>query len=244
MIKAINELPKGYKSFECEKVCTTLLVSKRQSVDRQLQSNQDTLAETWVSIISDGWRDQRNHPLIKVIVICPQGAMFLKVVDCSGIEKDAFSISTILTDTIESVEPHNVVQVVMNNAQVCKVAGLIMEGRYDHILWTPCAIHSLNLMLAKISEIEWINEMCVVAKEIQTFITSHSMSRRYIEGVETRFASHTLVINRLVEARQALQAMVVDPLWESWRTSTYDRVQKIKSIVLDNAWWGKAQYLL
>jgi hypothetical protein len=47
-----------------------------------------------------------------------------------------------------------------------------------------------------------------------------------------------------VEVRQALQAMVIDPLWESWRTSSFDRGQKIKSIILDDAWWDKVQYLL
>eukprot|EP00253_Pinus_taeda_P032335 PITA_32335 len=145
--------------------------------------------------------------------------MFLKAVDCSGIEKDASFISTILIDAIESVGPHNVVQVITDNAQVCKAAGLIVEGRYDHIFWTPCAVHSLNLMLAKIGEIEWINEIYVASKEIQMFITNHSMSQAIYRGfaklellkvAETRFASHTLVIKRLVEVRQALQAMVID----------------------------------
>ena len=81
-----------------------------------------------MSIVYDGWRDQRNHPLINVIAICPQGAMFLKVVYCSGIEKDASFISSILIDAIESVGPQNVVQVITDNAQVCKVVGLIVEG--------------------------------------------------------------------------------------------------------------------
>jgi hypothetical protein len=81
-----------------------------------------------VSIVSDGWRDQRNRPLINVIAICPQGAMFLKVVDCSGVEKDATFISTILIEAIESVGPQNVVQVITNKAQVCRAAGLIVEG--------------------------------------------------------------------------------------------------------------------
>eukprot|EP00253_Pinus_taeda_P004460 PITA_04460 len=223
MIKAVNEAPKGYKSPGYEKVCTTLLASERQSVDRQLQAIRDTWVETGVSIISDGWRDQRNRPFINVVAVCPQGAMFLKTVDCSGIEKDASFISTILIEAIESVGPHNVVQVITDNAQICKAAGLIVESQYDHIFWTPCAVHSLNLMLAKIGEIEWINEIYVA---------------------ETRFASHTLVIKRLVEVRQALQAMVIDPLWESWRTSTSGRGQKIKSIILDDAWWDKVQYLL
>eukprot|EP00253_Pinus_taeda_P001739 PITA_01739 len=223
MIKAVNEAPKGYKSPGYEKVRTTLLASERQSVDRQLQGIWDTWAETGVSVISDGWRDQRNRPLINVVAVCPQGAKFLKVVDCSGIEKDASFISTILIDAIESVGPHNVVQVITDNAQVCNAASLIVEGRYDHIFWTPCAVHSLNLILAKIGEIEWINEIYVASKEIQMFITNHSMSQAIYQSfaklellkvVETRFASHTLVIKKLVEVGQALQAMVINPLWE------------------------------
>lgn len=182
MIKVINEAPKGYKSPGYEKVCTTLLASEKQSVDRQLQAIRDTWAETGESIISNGWRDQRNHPLINVVAVCPQGAMFMKVVDYSEIEKDASFISTILIDAIESVGPHNVVQVITNNTQVCKAAGLIVEGRYDHIFWTPCAVHSLNLMLAKIDEIEWINEIYVDSKEIQMFITNHSMSQAIYQG--------------------------------------------------------------
>ena len=145
-------------------------------MDRQLQSIWGTWAEIGVSIVSDGWGDQRNCPLIHVIAICPQGAMFLKAVDCSGIEKDASFISTILIDAIESVGPQNVVQVIMDDAQVFRAAGLLVEGRYDHIFWTPCAVHSLNLMLSKIRKIEWINEIYVASKEIQMFITIHLMS--------------------------------------------------------------------
>jgi hypothetical protein len=182
MIKVVNEAPKWYKSPGYEKVCTTLLSSERQTVDRQLQSIRETWAETGVSIVSDGWRDQRNRPLINVIAICLQGTMFLKDIDCSGVEKDATFISTILIDAIESVGPQNVVQVITDNAQVCKASGLIVEGRYDQIFWTPCAVHSLNLMLAKIGEIEWINQIYVATKEIQMFITNHSMSQAIYRG--------------------------------------------------------------
>ena len=97
-------------------------------MDRQLQEIRDTWAKIEVSIIFDGWRDQRNYPLINVVTVCAQGEMFLKAVDCSGIGKDATFISTILIEAIESVGPHNVVQVITDNAQVCKAAGLIVES--------------------------------------------------------------------------------------------------------------------
>jgi len=37
-------------------------------------------------------------------------------------------------------------------------------------------------MLAKIGEIEWINEIYVASKEIQIFITDHSMSQAIYRG--------------------------------------------------------------
>jgi len=76
MIKAVDEAPKEYKSPSYEKVHTTLLISERQSVDRPLQAIQDTWVELGVLSFFYGWRDQRNHHLINVIAICPQGQCF------------------------------------------------------------------------------------------------------------------------------------------------------------------------
>ena len=68
--------------------------------------------------------------------------MFLKEVDCEGQVKVAEFISRILIDAIESVGSDNVVQVVTDNAKVCKAVGIIVESRYDHIFWTSCTVHS------------------------------------------------------------------------------------------------------
>ena len=52
------------------------------------------------------------------------------------------------------------VQVITDNAPVCKAAGLIVESRYHHIFWTPCIVHNLNLILEEIEEkTEWIKEV-------------------------------------------------------------------------------------
>jgi len=95
--------------------------------------------------------------LINVISQSPHGAMFLKAVDCEGQMKDSQFIANILIEAVELVGPENVVQVITDNATVCRAAGLIVEGKYQHIFWTPCVVHSLNLMLSKLGkQIEWI----------------------------------------------------------------------------------------
>lgn len=136
-------------------------------METSLQPIRDSWTKTGVSIVSDGWKDARNCPLINVIAVCPKGAMFLKAVDCEGQVKDAQFIANILFESIEAVGPENVVQVITNNAKNCKAAGMLVEARYGHIFWTPCAVHSLNLMLKKMAnKIEWIQQVYAEVEEI------------------------------------------------------------------------------
>lgn len=73
--------------------------------------------------------------------------MFLRAVDCEGQVKDANFIARLFIESIESVGVDNVVQVIMDNAKVCRAAGALVEAQYDHIFWTPCTLHSLNLVM-------------------------------------------------------------------------------------------------
>jgi hypothetical protein len=99
----------------------------------------------------------QGRPLINVIASSPKGAMFLRAEDCSGEVKDSNFIVEILIVAIEQVGPENVVQVITNNASVCKVVGLIVEGRCHHIFLTPCIAHNLNLILEEIeAKTTWI----------------------------------------------------------------------------------------
>ena len=124
--------------------------------------------------------------MINVIAQSPKWAMFLKAVDCEGEQKDVQFIADILIEAIEFVGAKNVVQVITDNATVCRAAGLIVEGKYKHIVWTPCAVHSLNLMLSKMeAQIGWIRLIFEEAKGIQGFITNHHMSQGiYMEFVK------------------------------------------------------------
>ena len=104
--------------------------------------------------------------------------MFLRAVDCEGQVKDAMFISRILIDSIEMVGSENVVQVITDNAKVCRAAGALVEARYEHIFWTPCTVHSLNLVMQAIgNQIEWVKEIYQESEEIQMFVTNHHMSQ-------------------------------------------------------------------
>ena len=114
----------------------------------------------------------------------------MKAVDCEGKQKDAQFIANILIEAIEFVGAENVVQVITDNATVCKAMGLTVEDKYQHIFWTHCTVHSLNLMLSKMgTQIEWMRLIFEEAKEIQAFITNHHMS----QGIYREFAKLELL---------------------------------------------------
>ena len=116
--------------------------------------------------------------MINIIATSPKGAMFIKAEDCSGELKDAQFIADILIKSIEQIGPNKVVQVITDNAPVCKAAGLIVESRFDHIFWTPCIVHNLNLILEEMdNKVPWIKELTRQGKEIVKFITNHHQSQ-------------------------------------------------------------------
>ena len=178
MVRKINEAPKGYTGPGYEKVRTTLLTKEVKHIETSLAPIKASWKETGVSIISDGWKDAKNRPLINVIAMSPKGAMFLKAVDCEGQVKDAQFIADILIQCINEVGPQNVVQVVTDNAKNCRAAGMLVETRFPHIFWTRCAVHSLSLMLQKLgTKITWIKQVYDEAQDIQMFITNHHFSQ-------------------------------------------------------------------
>ena len=137
MARVINKAPQGFKGPNYVKLRTILLKKERLLIEDVLRPIQNSWANSGVSIISDGWTDTRRRPLINIIASSPVGAMFLRAEDCSGELKDSHFIADVLISAIEQVGPDKVVQVITDNAPVCKATGLIIESRYNHIFWTP-----------------------------------------------------------------------------------------------------------
>jgi hypothetical protein len=55
-----------------------------------------------------------------------------------------------------------------------KQLGQLLRHCMNHIFWTPCVVHSLNLAFKSIVvEVEWMKKLCEEAREVQIFITNH-----------------------------------------------------------------------
>lgn len=191
---------------------------------------------------------------MNLIASSPAGAMFLRAEDCSSEIKDNNFIAEVLISAIEQVGPSNVVQVITDNAHVCKAAGLIVEGRYNHIFWILCIVHNLNPILEEIEQkMEWIKEVTRQAREIIKVITNHHFSqaiyREYsklelLKVAETRYTSNFIMLHRLVEVKPALMSMVVGATWAQWRAADSGRGSMLQRVLIVEDWWRKIDFFL
>ena len=139
-----------------------------------------------------------------------------------------------LEDCIKEVGPQNVIQIITDYASVCKSVGAIIEGKYPHIFWTSCLMHSLNLALkiicaAKNTEANviayvqcnWSTEVSDDAMVIKNFIMNHSMrlamfnkysNLKLLAIAETRFASWIIILKRfkVIKKTSKIWFLVID----------------------------------
>lgn len=56
---------------------------------------------------------------------------------------------------------------------MCEIAGLMVEGVYNHILCTLCCVHVLNITLKDTGKIDWVKAVVLEARGMQMFICNH-----------------------------------------------------------------------
>ena len=75
------------------------------------------------SVMSDGWTNQKQQPIMNFLVYCPKGAMFLKSIDTSGLTKDAETLFNIFDSFIREIGVEYIVQLITDNASAYKRVG-------------------------------------------------------------------------------------------------------------------------
>jgi len=166
-----------------ERLRTTLLVKAMMQVDKMIDPIKSVWPSSGVIIVSDGWIDATRHPLINFMVSSLNGPIFLKAVDALGKYKDAQYMGELFIKVIEDVGVDSCVQIITDNAHVCKVVGMVAEAKYLQILWTHCIVHFLNLALKSIaSDVTSIRSFIEDARHIRNFVQNHTMPSQSIKS--------------------------------------------------------------
>ncbi len=220
-----------------DRLRTTILEREKQLCRDGLASFQESLQLTGATITSDGWSDVRRRPLLNLLVVSPKGEMFLKAVDMGGETKDAAYIVGQLIDCIREVGADSVIQVVTDSAAVCKAAGRLVEQEFSWITWTLCTPHCLDLLLEDVGKLPWAAEVVAEAKVVVKFITNHHQTQGLFRGKsaldllkpgDTCFATNFIMLDRMLEVREALQELVIGREWREWNGSPIIRMTRTK----------------
>jgi flavoprotein len=87
--------------------------------------------------------------------------------------KNVNYISGLMSEVIDEVGASRVVQMVSDNGANFKAAGRIIMEKYNHIFWTPCAAHCIDLMLEDIGKDNLIRDIVHKAQILTNFIYNH-----------------------------------------------------------------------
>ncbi|KAE8809683.1 hypothetical protein D1007_13724 [Hordeum vulgare] len=224
MVAAIQKAPKGYKPPSYEKARTALLDACKRKVEADLALVRKTWYSNCVSVVSDDWTNVKGKPLINVIASNSRGSMFMYAQDFSGIEKTGPAIAKILLEAIDEIGPANVLQVLTDNASNYGLVGKEITDVHKHILWSPCVVHTLNLIFKDLADTyPWMVETCEEGKAIGSYFRDHQHCQALFRDnsqldllrvAKTRFASNYIVLRRLSDDREALATTVVTTRWK------------------------------
>ncbi|KAM0853137.1 hypothetical protein ACQ4PT_051274 [Festuca glaucescens] len=122
-----------------------------------------------VTVMCDSWTGPAGMSIINFMVYCNARMFFHKSVDASGqTQNSEFLYREIKKVVVEEIGHENVVQIVTDNGsnykKACKT--LVEQPEYDHIVWQPCAAHTVNLMLKDIAKFPEVDVIVKSAKQI------------------------------------------------------------------------------
>ena len=255
MVQAIAKAGPSYKppsSFQLGK----------RHLDEEVKVVEDKLScikEKWkiygCTIVSDGWSDTRNRPIINVLASSMFGLVFLRSVDTSEECKTGEYIFDILKATILEIGPTNVVQVCMDNASNCVAARHMIEKEWPMIFFTRCTCHCLDLLFEDIGKCAWVNDALRLGLKVTTFITRKqyvlAMFRKFskkelLKPSTTRFAYSFIVLSNLFNDRvySGLRRMVVSEEWCQWKGSKTQHAEEVVSIILNASFWSNVKMIV
>ncbi|XP_037469586.1 uncharacterized protein LOC119341840 [Triticum dicoccoides] len=155
-------------------------------------------------------------------------------------------------------EPSNVLQVITDNASNCRVAGEEIEKVHKHIFWSPCVVHTLNLVFKDFAKkFAWMVDTYQTGKAIVKFFRNHqhfqdlfrhNSKLDLLKVSKTRFASHYIVLKRLMDVREALTTTIVTSKWKelvkACDVQTRAAANAIAQNIIDETFWDEIKIIL
>lgn len=220
----------------------------------EVKNDVDRYTATWgrtgCSILVDQWNTEAGRTLLCFLAYCPEGTVFLKSVDASGIMNSSDALYELLKQAVEEVGERHVLQVITSSEEQFIVAGRRLTDTFPTLYWTPCAARCLDLILEDFAKLEWINAIIEQARAVTRFVYNHSvilnMLRRYTYGNDivepgiTRSATNFTTLRRMISLKPNLQAMVTSQEWMDCPYSKKPGGLEMLDIVSNQSFWSSS----
>jgi hypothetical protein len=106
-----------------------------------------------------------------------------------------------------------------------------------------------------VGKLPWVAEVVAEAKAMVKFITNHHQSQALFRGKsaldllkpgDTCFATNFIMLDRMLEVREALQELVVGREWREWnrKSNRSDDRDEVKDCVLRSGFWKNLEEVL
>lgn len=208
MARDLKNAPKDYKPPSADRARTTLLDEVKRDVEKDLVPIKDTWMTQGTSIVSDGWMNLKHQSLINVVASNSRGSMFLYVEDnFSGVEKNWKAIAEFLLTAIDEVGPTMCYKLSLITRRTVKQQERRLKKVHKHISWSPCVVHTLNLIFKDFANaFPWMENTYTREKHIVKFLLNHNYAYsifkiqsglELLKVAQTSFASHYILLERL-----------------------------------------------
>ena len=247
MIDEIAQAGPGVSAPSAADIMGTYLPAVMADVGEYIEGLKKMWPDYGVTIMADGWTSFTRRQIVNFLAYCDGKTVFLKSVDASDKVKDAKYIYKLLVEVVQKVGPENVVQIVTDNGTNFKKAGEMLQAddRFS-CFWTPCAAHSIDLMLKDFGKRKAIGDVVSDARTITTFIYNHShllsMMRKNCEGELvrpgiTRFATNFIALQSILSNKAGLKRMFTSTQWSKNKESKTSTGKRVEELVLSSKFW-------
>ncbi|XP_075663956.1 uncharacterized protein LOC142633596 [Castanea sativa] len=146
MIDSIASIGPGFKGPSFYELRGPLLRNAVHEVNDFLVDIKNDWKVYGCSVMSDGWTNQKQQPIMNFLVYCPRGAMFLKSIDTSGLTKDAETLFNIFDSVVQEIGVEYIVQLITYNASPIKKPEKNCSEVWYFILVSLCSsLHRLDV---------------------------------------------------------------------------------------------------
>ncbi|XP_024536026.1 uncharacterized protein LOC112348162 [Selaginella moellendorffii] len=230
-----------------------LLVKEKRFIDIEMASLRKQWEQRGATICTDGWADRRNRHIMGLVAYSQGRGAFLKAIDISLTGKTAENTLRCWEEGINIVGAENVVMVVTDGENANRAAAALLQQRYPKIQWAACFAHCLNNALKDFGVLPWMATLLERGKSLVIFVRNHShilallvefTHKRLLRYCDTRFGYNFIMMERLVELREALQQMFVCPAYRARPESKSRAGRDSYATVFDDSFWQQVKDML